>query len=138
MAADISTPGAAAWTRWYWPSALALGVFGWLAVDLWAPQHRGVALAIAAALILVPEITVIMLHRSQDTFSDWTWHVLHVTRNQPLGNWSAEHFLALLVYVVIAVRVLAFMWSHSGYWLAGAATAVALWLFRHLFWGNWR
>ena len=135
---DISSPGAAPWTRKYWPAALIVAVFGWLAVDLCAPQWRGPALAIAAALILVPEITVLLMHRSQDTFSDWVWHVLHVTRHQPLSSWSAEHFLALLVYVVIAVRVCAFLWQHENYWLAGAATATAIWLFFHLFVGWWR
>src|SRR5258708_24725149 len=79
-AASVKPP--APWTRAYWPAALAVA----LAAFIFAPAHwRGAVLAAGAALILAPEITVLILHRPQDTFSDWTWGVLDVTRHQPLG-----------------------------------------------------
>jgi hypothetical protein len=106
--------------------------------DIWKPEWRGPLLAIGAALILVPEISVILLHRDQDTFSDWTWGVLDVTRNQGIGQWGARHFLALVLYLVIAVRVLTYLWQNQNAWLALAVTGVAAWLFKHLFWGLWR
>jgi len=132
---DIARINPARWTKIYWPIALGLSLLGFIFVPL---GWRGAALSIGAALILVPEITVMILHRPQDTFSDWMWSVLDVTRAQPVRQWGATHFLALGLYIITAWRVLAFMWVHSGYWLAGAATATAVWLFRHLFWGWWR
>ena len=135
---SIARKNPAPWTRVYWPAALAIAVAGFLLIDSLDPARRGPALALGAALILVPEITVLLLRRDRDTFSDWVWGVLDVTRNQPMGQWSAEHFLALAAYVVIAVRVCAFLWQHESYWLAGAATATATWLLVHLFFGWWR
>lgn len=135
---SIAQKNPASWTKVYWPTALAIGVLGFMAADIWKPEWRGAALAIGAALILIPEITVIALHRSQDTFSDWTWGVLDVTRNQGFGQWTATHFLALILYLVIVIKVLTYLWQHGNTWLALAATGTAVWLFRHLFWGLWR
>ena len=134
-APSIARTNEARWTLAYWPAALALSVLGFI----FTPAHwRGEVLAAGAVLILVPEITVLVMRRPQDTFSDWVWHVLGVTTKQPLREWGASHFLALGLYVVLAIHVLTFMWGRNGTWLPGAATAVACWLFYHLFWGWWR
>lgn len=135
MNGSIARPDPASWTRIYWPVALALAVAGFVATPT---AYRGYALAAGTALIVIPEITVLVLHRPQDTFSDWAWHVLDVTRHQNLDQWSASHFLALLAYVAIVARVLLYLWFHQSYWWASSATIVAIWLLRHLFWGIWR
>lgn len=131
----IARPDPASWTKIYWPVALGLAVAAFVAAPT---AYRGYALAAGAALIIIPEITVLVLRRPQDTFSDWAWRALDVTRHQHLDQWGASHFLAMCAYVALVARVLLYLWPTQSYWISSAATVTAIWLFRHLFWGIWR
>lgn len=135
---SIARPDPAPWTRVYWPLSVTASVLGYVLVDLLAPQYRGYALTASAVILLVPELYSIITRHDENTLSDWTWRVLDVTRNQPVSQWGASHFLALSCYLVVASRVLVFLWQNDTYWLAGASTAVAAWLIPHLFGGWWR
>lgn len=123
----------AAWTRVYWPAALFVCVSAFVGVPA---GDRGATLLACVAVLGVPELAMIITRRYQDTLSEWVWYILNVTRNQPMRQWSAAHFLAFGMYLVLAADVVSYTW-HLGVALFGTAAVVAVWLTRHLFFHWW-
>ncbi len=129
-------PPPAEWTHLYWPAALVLSLLAFFAAQLFHPSLRGEALIFGMVILLVPEITVAVLQQWENTLSDWTWNVVHVTRNQPISAWNAEHFLTCGAYCVIAASVDQYVW-HLGVTAFTVSLVMSVWLLFHLFRGWW-
>lgn len=124
---------AAPWTRWYWPAAVVLSVTALIAL----PRYEGWVILAGALALGGPECWFLARRQWASTLSDWTWHVLDVTRTQPIARWKAQHFLALAAYLAIAVRVTTYMVS-LGWWPGAGAAGLAAFLTWHLFGRWWR
>lgn len=131
-----NAPAPASWTHWYWPTALVVSLMMFFGAQFFQPSLRGDALIAGMVLILIPEITVVLLHRWQDTFSDWVWNTVHVARNQPVSQWNAEHFLTFGAYCVIAASVVTYLF-HLGVTAFTLGIVVAVWLAFHFFLQWW-
>lgn len=126
--AHAAPAAAAPWTRVYWPAAVAVAVAALIALP-----GRTTAVAVGGALLLgVPELWFLARRQYASTLSDWTWHVLHVTRTQPVSQWTAAHFLAFAAYQAVAVRV-CWHFASVGYWPLAISIVMAAWLDWHLF-----
>lgn len=133
MTASTPAPAAAPWTRFYWPAALAVSVVALIAL----PDRKGPVILAGAVLLGLPEAYFLIRRQWSSTLSDWFWRVLHVTRHQPVSQWKADHFLALGLYVAVAVDVTRYEWT-AGYWQGAVSTIISVWLTWHLFGRWWR
>lgn len=135
-AAPRAVAPAAPWTRVYWPVAVGLSV----AALICLPRWTGWAVLGGGVVLLGPEFWFLARRQWASTLSDWTWHVLDVTRSQPISKWKAAHFLAFAAYLAVAVRVAWYLTTLAGlwHWRAAAGAAVAAFLTWHLFFRWWR
>lgn len=61
---------------------------------LWNASHYWPAwLLLATGTLLVREVWALVTHRAQDTLSDWVWHVLQITKHEPMALWNATDFI---------------------------------------------
>ena len=127
------------WTRWYWPAALIAALAAFFIPYLGGPGSTGAGLLTGAILLGGPELACVLTGNFQDTFSDWVWHVTHITDSvgaSPVRRWTAEHVLLTFAYVFIAANVVVYLAGVD--WRAAlAASLMALWLLVHFFRHMW-
>ena len=129
------TTTAAPWTRWYWPAAVTVSVAGFITATL--TRYEGWALLLGAVLLGAPELWFLIRRQWASTLSDWTWHILGVTRTQHISQWKVQHLLAFLAYLALAARA---VWAllPYGWWPVAGSAVLAVWLTWHLFFRWWR
>jgi hypothetical protein len=127
----------AQWTHFYWPIALLVSVLGFLGSLIFHIGDPFISLWVGVILLAVPETTVALMRRWQDTLSVWVWSTLRITQGQPIREWTAEHFLLLGTYLALAGTVCAYVASHAAVGWAIAACWMSFWLTFHFFWKIW-
>ena len=81
------------WGNWYWP--------WWLGVSV--------------AAFLGPEVYALIRKNTDNTLSNWVWHVLRATSREPMSQWTAAHFLVFGVWLVMVVWL---TWHFFFHWFA--------------------
>lgn len=66
------------WGRWYWPLFLVASLL----------------------LLLIPEIYALVTNY-HNSLSYWVWTSLRVNQGAPIDSWTAPHYLAAGVYLVV-------------------------------------